>query len=171
MELYYRRLETVRKGQTIPAQTETVVIYLPDVRSCVPTRIEWDALNVSYRRQLENVLKVSNRNSVERGCDCGGGRAPSKGRGDEAATAISESIPTILECLADDGAPVGASADPVEDSTAAETKSTEVNSLGEVDEPAAAPPNDKALLNFTSIFSFQFRLAFLEVSFALLKIQ
>lgn len=59
MELYYRRSESVRKGRTIPARVETVVIYLPDVRSCVPTRLEWDALNVSYKQKLEQVIRRS----------------------------------------------------------------------------------------------------------------
>lgn len=47
----------MRKGRTIPARVETVVIYLPDVRSCVPTRLEWDDLNVSYRQKLDHVIK------------------------------------------------------------------------------------------------------------------
>lgn len=59
VELYYRRSESVRKGRTIPARVETVVIYLPDVRSCVPTRLEWDALNVSYKHKLEQVTRRS----------------------------------------------------------------------------------------------------------------
>lgn len=42
-ELYYRR-----KGRT-----QTVVIYLPDVRSCLPTRFEWDELSVKYKKHLE----------------------------------------------------------------------------------------------------------------------
>lgn len=46
----------MRKGRTIPARVETVVIYLPDVRSCVPTRLEWDDLNISYSRKLDQVI-------------------------------------------------------------------------------------------------------------------
>lgn len=57
MEFYYKRSETVRKGRTIPARIETVVIYLPDVQSCLPTRIEWDDLNIKYKQQLDYVLK------------------------------------------------------------------------------------------------------------------
>lgn len=53
MELYYRRVETVRKGRTIPARTQTVVIFLPDVRSCLPTRLEWDDLSIKYKKHLE----------------------------------------------------------------------------------------------------------------------
>lgn len=33
-----------------------MVIFLPDVRSCVPTRAEWDELNSKYKRQLKSVL-------------------------------------------------------------------------------------------------------------------
>lgn len=46
----------MRKGRTIPARVETVVIYLPDVRPCIPTRLEWDDLNAAYRRKLDQVL-------------------------------------------------------------------------------------------------------------------
>lgn len=53
VELYYRRGESVRKGRTIPARTQTVVIFLPDVRSCLPIRAEWDELCVKYKNHLE----------------------------------------------------------------------------------------------------------------------
>lgn len=53
MELYYRRAESVRKGRTVPARTQTVVIFLPDVRSCLPTRVEWDELNMKYKNFAE----------------------------------------------------------------------------------------------------------------------
>lgn len=43
----------MRKGRTAPARTQTVVIFLPDVRSCLPTRLEWDELNIKYKRFLE----------------------------------------------------------------------------------------------------------------------
>lgn len=51
MELYYRRIETIRKGRIVPAKTQTVVIFLPEVRSCLPTHIEWDELAVKYKRR------------------------------------------------------------------------------------------------------------------------
>lgn len=53
VELYYRRVETVRKGRIIPARTQTVVLFLPDVRSCLPTRLEWDELSIKYKKHLE----------------------------------------------------------------------------------------------------------------------
>lgn len=59
VELYYRRSESIHKGRTIPARVETVVIYLPDVRSCLPTRIEWDGLSASYKQKMEEVIKAS----------------------------------------------------------------------------------------------------------------
>lgn len=59
MELYYRRVESVRKGRIVPAKTQTVVIFLPDVRSCLPTRLEWDDLCVKYKKHLE-MKKQSN---------------------------------------------------------------------------------------------------------------
>lgn len=59
VELYYRRSESIHKGRTIPARVETVVIYLPDVRSCLPTRIEWDGLSANYKQKMEEVIKAS----------------------------------------------------------------------------------------------------------------
>lgn len=58
MELYYRRVESVRKGRTVPARTQTVVIFLPDVRSCLPTRFEWDELSIKYKKHLEMKKQV-----------------------------------------------------------------------------------------------------------------
>lgn len=55
MELYYRRSETVHKGRVIPARIETVVIFLPDVRSCIPTLIEWDGIQNLYKNAFENI--------------------------------------------------------------------------------------------------------------------
>lgn len=66
MELYYRRAESVRKGRTVPARTQTVVIFLPDVRSCLPTRVEWDELNLKYKQFLEHKRK-SNDDSKNSG--------------------------------------------------------------------------------------------------------
>ncbi|KAJ3646146.1 hypothetical protein Zmor_023748, partial [Zophobas morio] len=58
VELYYRRSESTHKGRAVPARVETVVLFLPDVWSCVPTRLEWDGLHQSYRKQLERRLKA-----------------------------------------------------------------------------------------------------------------
>lgn len=57
MELYYRRGEVVQKGRVVPPRIETVVIFLPDVRSCIPTRLEWDELQGKYRRALDRILQ------------------------------------------------------------------------------------------------------------------
>lgn len=67
MELYYRR-----KGRNDSAKTQTVVIFLPDVRSCVPTRIEWDELNAKYKQHFETSMKkgfedADNNSSVDVG--------------------------------------------------------------------------------------------------------
>lgn len=56
MELYYRRGESTHKGKVYPARVETVVLLLPDVWSCVPTRIEWDGLQHNYKMKLEQIL-------------------------------------------------------------------------------------------------------------------
>lgn len=65
MELYYRRSESIHKGRTIPARVETVVIYLPDVRSCLPTRIEWDGLSANYKQKMEEVIKASESGTAD----------------------------------------------------------------------------------------------------------
>ncbi|XP_015434424.1 PREDICTED: cell division cycle and apoptosis regulator protein 1 isoform X2 [Dufourea novaeangliae] len=57
LELYYRRAETTHKsGRVVPSRVETVILFLPDVWSCVPTRLEWDDLQLSYKKQLERKL-------------------------------------------------------------------------------------------------------------------
>ncbi|XP_022919300.2 cell division cycle and apoptosis regulator protein 1-like [Onthophagus taurus] len=58
VELYYRRAEGTHRGKTVPARVETVVVFLPDVWSCLSTRLEWDALQLGYRRQLDRRLTI-----------------------------------------------------------------------------------------------------------------
>lgn len=65
MELYYKRVESVRKGRTT-ARTQTVVVFLPDVRSCLPTRFEWDELTLKYKKRLEMKLQSDRSGSVDR---------------------------------------------------------------------------------------------------------
>lgn len=66
MELYYKRVESVRKGRVHPARTQTVVVFLPDVRSCLPTRFEWDELTIKYKKRLEMKLQSDHSGSVDR---------------------------------------------------------------------------------------------------------
>lgn len=66
MELYYKRVESVRKGRVHPARTQTVVVFLPDVRSCLPTRFEWDELTLKYKKRLEMKLQSDHSKSVDR---------------------------------------------------------------------------------------------------------
>lgn len=66
MELYYKRVESVRKGRVHPARTQTVVIFLPDVRSCLPTPFEWDELTMKYKKRLDMKLQSNHSKSVER---------------------------------------------------------------------------------------------------------
>lgn len=62
--MYYRRAESTHKGKLIPARVETVVLFLPDVWSCLPTRLEWDSLQNAYKKQLDRILKVENPEMV-----------------------------------------------------------------------------------------------------------
>lgn len=63
VELYYRRSETYHKGRLVPARIETVVIFLPDIRSCQPTRPEWDELHLSYKSHLERIISSQSSDS------------------------------------------------------------------------------------------------------------
>lgn len=58
VEIYYHRSETTHKGKVIPARVETVVLFLPDVWSCLPTRLEWESLQLAYKKQLNRKLNA-----------------------------------------------------------------------------------------------------------------
>lgn len=55
-EIRYHRPEETHKGRTVPAHVETVVLFLPDVWHCLPTRSEWEALSRRLREQLAEKL-------------------------------------------------------------------------------------------------------------------
>lgn len=54
MELYYRRES---------GRVQTVVVFMPDVRSCVPTADEWIALKGQYKMALQRVLDQNHNSS------------------------------------------------------------------------------------------------------------
>ncbi|CAH1186773.1 unnamed protein product [Phyllotreta striolata] len=86
LELYYRRSESTHKGKTVPARVETVVLFLPDVWSCLPTRLEWDGLHAAYRKQLERIL---NSNQSEAAVAAAAAAAAAES-GDDAASPADE---------------------------------------------------------------------------------
>lgn len=51
-EIRYLQPGELREGRLLPARVETVVVFLPDVWHCLPTRLEWDALSLGYTQQL-----------------------------------------------------------------------------------------------------------------------
>ncbi|KAJ8319043.1 hypothetical protein KUTeg_004134 [Tegillarca granosa] len=55
-EVRYLRPEEMHKGRLVQARVETTVIFLPDVWSCTPTRIEWGTMQTSYKKQLQKKL-------------------------------------------------------------------------------------------------------------------
>ena len=60
LELKYRRTEQIKgEGITKPARFETVVIFLPDIYSCMPNRSEWDTLQQQYKEACEKFLSDS----------------------------------------------------------------------------------------------------------------
>lgn len=54
----------------MPARTQTVVIFLCDIRSCIPTRVEWDELSIKYKRQLDLTLNKSTNGNGDGNGDC-----------------------------------------------------------------------------------------------------
>lgn len=55
-EIRYHRPEESHKGRTVPAHVETVVLFLPDVWHCLPTRSEWEGLSRGLKEQLAEKL-------------------------------------------------------------------------------------------------------------------
>lgn len=51
-EIRYLHPGELCEGRLLPARVETVVVFLPDVWHCLPTRLEWDALSLGYTQQL-----------------------------------------------------------------------------------------------------------------------
>ena len=68
-EIRYHRPEETHKGRLVPARVETVVIFLPDVWSCTPTRLEWETLQATYRKQLQEKIGVENRDGDQQAPD------------------------------------------------------------------------------------------------------
>lgn len=95
MELYYRRAETIRKGRIIPAKTQTVVIFLPDIRSVIPTRIEWDSLNAKYKRHMEMELRKDASGS-------GGSSSKRKPKTSTSEQIIDGSVLNVIDEVGDD---------------------------------------------------------------------
>ncbi|XP_055503293.1 cell division cycle and apoptosis regulator protein 1 isoform X2 [Leucoraja erinacea] len=60
-EIRYHRPEEHHKGRTVPAHVEAVVIFLPDVWHCLPTRSEWEALSRGYKQQLAEKLQAEHK--------------------------------------------------------------------------------------------------------------
>lgn len=67
LELKYRRSEQVKEksGDIVkPARIETVVIFLPDIYSCMPNRTEWETLQHQYKQACEKFLTEDDDDEV-----------------------------------------------------------------------------------------------------------
>ncbi|KAL0279865.1 UNVERIFIED_CONTAM: hypothetical protein PYX00_001337 [Menopon gallinae] len=64
-EIYYHRSKSTHKGKQIPARVETVVIYIPDVWSAMPSCLEWDALQLNLKKQLDKKLIEAGKDQME----------------------------------------------------------------------------------------------------------
>lgn len=71
----------------VPSRVETVILFLPDVWSCVPTRLEWDGLQLNYKRQLERKLLRAASNSDD---------LDAANETDEAAVADQKALPITI---------------------------------------------------------------------------
>lgn len=71
----------------VPSRVETVILFLPDVWSCVPTRLEWDGLLHNYKRELERKLL-----RAASSCD----DLDAANETDEAAVADQKALPIII---------------------------------------------------------------------------
>uniref|UniRef100_A0A8C1L9H4 Cell division cycle and apoptosis regulator protein 1 n=1 Tax=Cyprinus carpio TaxID=7962 RepID=A0A8C1L9H4_CYPCA len=60
-EIRYHRPEETHKGRTVPAHVETVVLFLPDVWHCLPTRSEWEGLSRGLKEQLAEKLMAERK--------------------------------------------------------------------------------------------------------------
>lgn len=128
MELYYRRSETYdRKGRLVPARVETVVIFLPDIRSCQPTRPEWDELHLSYKSHLERIINSQSSDSpvppaavatAEEPTDKPIDSATSSTSDSEKPTAAATAEPTTEPAAVVEEAPVVEGTDPADPAAA-----------------------------------------------------
>lgn len=64
-EIRYHRPEEMHKGRLVPARVETVVIFLPDVWSCSPSRLEWETLQSAYKKQLQDKIAAENKDDSQ----------------------------------------------------------------------------------------------------------
>uniref|UniRef100_A0A1Q3F266 Putative cell division cycle and apoptosis regulator protein 1 n=1 Tax=Culex tarsalis TaxID=7177 RepID=A0A1Q3F266_CULTA len=132
VELYYRRSETYdRKGRLVPARIETVVIFLPDIRSCQPTRPEWDELHLSYKSHLERIINSQSSDSP----------VPPAAAVAAAAAAgepTDKPIDSATSSTSDSVKPAAAAAEPAAEPAAAVEKTPVVEGTDPAD-PAAAP--------------------------------
>ena len=69
-EVRYHRPQELHKGRVVPARVETVVIFLPDVWSCSPTRLEWEALQGAYKCQLSDKITEENKDDTQAQLSC-----------------------------------------------------------------------------------------------------
>ncbi|BFZ17365.1 hypothetical protein BsWGS_20404 [Bradybaena similaris] len=64
-EIRYFRAETKHKERVQPARVETVIIFLPDVWICNPTRLEWVSIQAAYQKQLQQRLNPGQQQEEE----------------------------------------------------------------------------------------------------------
>lgn len=84
MELYYHRRESGR--------VQTVVVYLPDIRACVPTADEWPVLKRQYKGALQRVLDQNSNSSKASNSNPDSGSGSKGASGGEAAKKAPETV-------------------------------------------------------------------------------
>ncbi|KAF4518769.1 hypothetical protein B566_EDAN006173 [Ephemera danica] len=92
LELHYRRADAHNKPQAV--KVETVVLFLPDVWSCVPTRLEWDGLQHNYNKQLARIT-----NGAPAEAAAGGKEALRDQGADQKAPSLTDTILYTVFCV------------------------------------------------------------------------
>lgn len=174
MELYYKNGEIVRKDRSVAARIETVVMFLPDIRCCVPTRVEWDALIGDYKQKAENIVTDNDGKSLGSGGSGSNKRSVSNSKStdsettkaavavdvvvkDTPAKAIDQETVVDEQPLSIDTTTNNDDEDNADDKLPADTSNAEPDDANApVDEDEAITAKDKALAHFPFILFLVF---------------
>lgn len=140
VELYYRRSETYHKGRLIPARIETVVIFLPDIRSCQPTRPEWDELHLSYKSHLERIINSQSSDSPVPPA----ATTPTEEAAGAPAAAAAAVVDSSTEDKPIDSSATSSTSDSVKPVAASDEKNPDTTKSAEAADPKDEEEDDKA---------------------------
>lgn len=161
MELYYKAGEIIRKDRTIPARTETVVVFLPDIRCCVPTRVEWDSLIGDYKQKVENIVTDHEAKSLGSGSGSNKRSSSNRKSTDNKSTNAADAVKEEPATPADEA---GGDQSQITDTTLTTEMAIDSSNAcakNAQDEAAAATTaTDKALAHFQYLYTILFKFFF-----------